>query len=251
MGFSFFLPSFLFRGKNYICNICGFHAREFLSRGHAYPVIQELSIIGAGKRKVDCPKCGSSDRDRLMFEYFKNNFETEQLIGKKLLHVAPEKSLSRKLASEFQLDIVKIDLRTKGYLFVYGRSVIHGNVMKLPFESNLFDFVICNHVLEHVENVATALSEIHRTLKYGGTAITQVPMSLKIPHTLEGEISWKKHERIEKLGQFDHLRLFGSDFEERLKTAKLLPTYWTMNNLQLKESLRLGNHEFVIASKKI
>jgi len=251
MGFSFFLPSFLFRGKNYNCNICGFHAREFLSRGHDYPIIQELSIIGAGKRKVDCPKCGSSDRDRLMFEYFNNNFEPEQLIGKKLLHVAPEKALSKKLASEFQLNIVKIDLRTKGYLFVYDKSVIHANVMELPFESNLFDFINCNHVLEHVENVETALTEIHRTLKHGGTAITLVPMSLKIAHTLESEKAWNKNERIEKLGQFDHLRLFGTDFEEHLKTAKLLPTYWSMNNLQLKQKLKLGNHEFVIASKKM
>lgn len=251
MGFSFFLPSFLFRGKNYRCNICGFHAREFLSRGHNYPIISKLEIIGAGNRNVDCPKCGSSDRDRLMFEYFKNNFRAEQLTGKKLLHVAPEKGLSKKLASEFQLEIVKIDLRTKGYLFVYGRSVIHGNVMKLPFESNFFDFIICNHVLEHVENVETALYEIHRTLKSGGTAITQVPLSLKIPQTIEGKIEWKKHERIEKLGQFDHLRLFGADFEEKLKSANLNPVFWYLKNKELKQKLKLGNEEFVIASMKI
>ena len=251
MGFSFFLPSFLFRGKNYSCNICGFHAREFLSRGHAYPIIQELSIIGAGKRKVDCPKCGSSDRDRLIFEYFKNNFNPEQLVGKKLLHVAPEKALSRKLESEFQLAIVKIDLRTEGYLFVYDKSVIQANVMNLPFESDFFDFIICNHVLEHVENVATALTEIHRTLKSGGTSVTQVPMSVKIPQTIEGQKHWKAKDRIKHLGQFDHLRLFGADFEEHLKTAKLFPTYWKMNNLQLKEKLKLGNHEFVIASMKM
>jgi len=251
MGFSFFLPRFLFRGGNHSCNICGFHARRFLQRGHDYPIISELEIIGAGKRDVDCPKCGSSDRDRLIYEYFKSNFSAEQLFGKKLLHVAPEKALSRKLASEFELDIVKIDLRTKGYLFVYDKSVIHANVMKLPFESNFFDFVICNHVLEHVENVETALTEIHRTLKTGGTAITQVPLSLKIPHTLEGETAWNKHERIEKLGQFDHLRLFGADFEECLKTVQLIPKFWTINNLQLKQKLKLNNHEFVIASMKM
>jgi SAM-dependent methyltransferase len=251
MGFSFFLPSFLFRGDNYHCNICGFRARKFLQRGHDYPIISELEIIGAGKREVDCPKCGSSDRDRLMFEYFKSNFSPGQLTGKKLLHVAPEKALTKKLASEFQLDIVKIDLRTKGYLFAYDKSVIQGNVMDLPFESNFFDFIICNHVLEHVDNVDIALAEIHRTLKSGGTAITQVPLSLKIPQTLEGNIAWTKYERIEKLGQFDHLRLFGADFEECLKTAQLTPIFWTINNLQSKQKLNIGNHEFVIASKKL
>ena len=251
MGFSFFLPRFLFRGKNYSCNICGFRARRFLQRGHDYPIISELEIIGAGRRDVDCPNCGSSDRDRLIYEYFKSNFSKEELSGKKVLHVAPEKALSKKLAAEFQMDIVKIDLRTKGYLFVYDKSVIHGNVMELPFESNFFDFIICNHVLEHVENVATALSEIHRTLKSGGTAFTQVPLSLNIPQTIEGQKDWKPKDRIKHLGQFDHLRLFGADFKDHLNNAKLLPSYWTMNNLPLKEKLKLGNHEFVIASMKM
>lgn len=251
MGFSFFLPSFLFRGDNYLCNICGFRARKFLQRGHDYPIIAELEIIGAGKRNVDCPRCGSSDRDRLIYEYFKINFTKEELIGKKVLHVAPEKALSKKLKTEFQMDIVKIDLRTKGYLLAYDKSVIHGNVMDLPFESNYFDFIICNHVLEHVENVVKALIEIHRTLKTGGTAITQVPLSLKIPQSIEGKKDWTSKDRIKHLGQFDHFRLFGLDFEEHLKSANLSPSFWHFNNIELQEKLRLSSHEFVIASEKL
>jgi hypothetical protein len=87
-------------------------------------------------------------------------------------------------------------------------------------------------------------------LKSGGTAITQVPMSVKIPQTIEGLKDWKPKDRIKFLGQFDHLRLFGADFEEKLKSANLTPTFWHLKNKELKQKSKLGNHEFVIASKK-
>ena len=42
----------------------------------------------------------------------------------------------------------------------------------LPFKDNVFDWVICDQVLEHVEgNPQKVISEMHRVLKSGGTAI--------------------------------------------------------------------------------
>lgn len=44
-----------------------------------------------------------------------------------------------------------------------------------PFENESFDFVICNAVLEHVENPDFVVSEIWRVLKKGGKAYISVP----------------------------------------------------------------------------
>jgi len=51
-----FIPDFFFGGTKFECNLCGFKANKWLPRGHNYPIIRELNIIGAGKRNVDCKK---------------------------------------------------------------------------------------------------------------------------------------------------------------------------------------------------
>jgi len=45
----------------------------------------------------------------------------------------------------------------------------------LPFADNSFDLVMSCDVLEHVENIARALEEIHRVLRSGGSFIGFVP----------------------------------------------------------------------------
>jgi ubiquinone/menaquinone biosynthesis C-methylase UbiE len=45
----------------------------------------------------------------------------------------------------------------------------------LPFNDNSFDLVTIFHVLEHIEKGETALSEIYRVLKKGGTTLIVTP----------------------------------------------------------------------------
>jgi 2-polyprenyl-3-methyl-5-hydroxy-6-metoxy-1,4-benzoquinol methylase len=45
----------------------------------------------------------------------------------------------------------------------------------LPFPEGYFDFVICSEVLEHLQDDATGLREIHRILRPGGTLMVTVP----------------------------------------------------------------------------
>lgn len=46
---------------------------------------------------------------------------------------------------------------------------------KFPYESNFFDVVIVNHVLEHLVNVRLFVSEVYRVLKKGGYVIIGTP----------------------------------------------------------------------------
>jgi hypothetical protein len=250
MTFYDFIPDFFFGGTKFECNLCGFKANKWLPRGHNYPIVKELEIIGAGKRFVDCKKCGSSDRDRLVFEYLKFVHEKTSLKYKKLLHVAPEKSLSKKLEDDIGLDITRIDYRAKGYKFTYNKSVISGDVQNLPFESESYDMVICNHVLEHVEDDSKALNEIHRVLKKGGFAILQVPISLKLDETIRSGINWTSKDKINKLGQHDHLRLYSQDFETKLFQNQFEPLFWHFNNPEKIKQFRINSSEFVIIASK-
>ncbi len=129
----------------------------------------------------------------------------------KVLHVAPEKPL-RKRWSKFSVKATGLDARTKGYRFAYDKTVENHSLESLPYKSESFDWVIANHVLEHVKDENKALKEIHRVLKKGGHFIAQVPISRRLETTRFTEKYLSKEERINEYNQFDHLRLHGEDY---------------------------------------
>lgn len=63
----------------------------------------------------------------------------------------------------------------------FAKSQPHGDCFQfgvaeaLPFESQSFDKVLCLDTLEHVQDEAKAIDEIHRVLKPGGSVILSVP----------------------------------------------------------------------------
>ncbi len=54
-------------------------------------------------------------------------------------------------------------------------NVIQGNIEKMPFDSNKFDVVLLNEVLEHIPDHNRGLSEIYRVLKPNGKIIIFSP----------------------------------------------------------------------------
>ena len=51
------------------------------------------------------------------------------------------------------------------------RAELKGSVEELPVEDACFDVVLCNQVLEHCEDPATAVSELHRVTAPGGRVL--------------------------------------------------------------------------------
>ena len=54
-------------------------------------------------------------------------------------------------------------------------GVLQGDATRLPFADNTFDRVVTSEVLEHIQNDVSAISELHRVLKPGGTLGVTVP----------------------------------------------------------------------------
>ena len=240
------IPDFFFRGNKYQCNICGFQSNGWLPRGHNYPIIKELEIIGAGKRWVDCKKCGSSDRDRLVFEFLKYKNQLNPLENLHFLHVAPEAALNKKIEYDFNCKSTKIDYKAPGYRFTYSKDVELGDIQQLNFPDESFDFILCNHVLEHVPDDEKAIKEIHRVLKPGGFGIIQVPISLKIDQTITALSTWNSHDKKMHLGQKDHLRLYGLDIRKLIEKHHLTMNEWYFNDQKLLSKLKINPEEFIL-----
>jgi len=183
--------------------------------GLDFPVLIEKQVVGAGKRLGGCPHCSSYDRERLIYVYL-NEFTTAFRKNKPitLLHVAPEANLSKILRQVPHLDYICIDKFTQGYK--YPDFVRDADITNLLFEDNTFDIIICNHVLEHIPDDAKAMSELYRVLKPNGKAILQVPISKNSAKTYEDFAVINPKEREALFGQFDHVRLYGQDYAQRL-----------------------------------
>lgn len=50
-----------------------------------------------------------------------------------------------------------------------------GTATRIPFGRNMFDEVICHHVIEHVQDDRKILREIYRVMKKGGTLYLRTP----------------------------------------------------------------------------
>jgi SAM-dependent methyltransferase len=60
------------------------------------------------------------------------------------------------------------------YVADYHPDIV-GDVQDLPFEDNTQEAIVCNAVLEHVENPIQAAKEMHRVLKPSGYCLVFVP----------------------------------------------------------------------------
>ena len=199
-------------GNTYQCPICGRSSSKFYSAGFTFPVLKEQEIVGGGFREnIRCPNCGSADRERLVYLYLKNKAHVDTARFA-VLHVAPEVSLQRYLKGLSNITHESIDIGSP-------HADKHMDLRALEYADGLFDIVICNHVLEHIQDDHVAMGEILRVLKPNGFAILQVPISLKLKQTFEDPSVIKPEDRERVFGQNDHIRIYARDYKDRLVAA--------------------------------
>jgi SAM-dependent methyltransferase len=197
-------------GTRYTCPLCGYR-----SRSHKW--IGVASSVLTGRRRAGCYNCGATDRERLVFTYLAEEFRLFTSRERRILHIAPEACLSSRIRKHNFQQYVCGDKFAPGYH--YPSHVINLDVLQLPFADNSFDLVICNHVLEHIQDDRAAMRELLRVLSPGGQAILQVPFAKHEPKTYEDPTVTDPKRREQLFGQHDHVRLYGSDYGERLEAA--------------------------------
>ena len=189
---------FFFRGSNFTDPINGKSYRTFLPYGY---VLQRKNALSPGTLSLE--------RHRLLWLYLKNEtiFFKKNL---KVLHIAPEQCFYNVFKKLKNINYTTYDLNSP-------LAEIKGDICNMPFKNNSFDYILCNHVLEHINDDKKAIMEIFRVLNISGTAILQVPINLNKKNTLEDNGITNKQERIEKFGQYDHVRLYGLDYFKKLQ----------------------------------
>lgn len=185
-------------GSKYTDPIDGSSFRRFLPYGHQIVRKNALS-----------PSTYSLERHRLLWLYLKH--ETKLFSEpKKVLHFAPESAFYKRLKKMKYLDYTTTDLDSP-------LADVQADICNLPFESNAYDLILCNHVLEHIPDDRQAMAELFRVMKPGGMGIFQIPLDMKRKDTFEDPTITDKKERAKIFGQYDHVRIYGMDFFERLE----------------------------------
>ena len=129
-----------------------------------------------------------------------------------MLHIAPEQCFLKRFKNLKNIDYLTADLNSP-------IADVKADICDLPFEKNAFDVVFCNHVLEHIEDDKKAMSELYRVLKPGGMGIFQIPQDLDREKTYEDFSITNPDERTKHFGQYDHVRVYGKDYFDRLRAV--------------------------------
>lgn len=192
------------------CNICRRPIRyPFNSPRHVSDVFEAERVIGGGFRpKQQCPFCLANDRLRFTIEVLRA-YTTVIQKPCDVLEIAPIEGMRLWLSQNAQCRYVSGDI-------VPGRAQRVLDVTDIDFPDESFDFIVCCHVLEHIEREERAVSEMRRVLKPGGCLLLSFPVAQTRRETFEDASVTDAKDRLRLFGQEDHVRLYGMDAERRL-----------------------------------
>jgi SAM-dependent methyltransferase len=201
------------RGDRHECPCCGGRYRRFVKR--------QGSLV--------CPGCRSRERQRVLWLYLRDEVGLER---QRVLHLAPEEALARRLRAIVGLRYETADLQPGPLV---DRVV---DARALPHEDGSLDLILCSHVLEHIPEDGAVMREFARVLGADGLALVQVPVDRDRAATYEDPSIVEPHARESAFGQFDHVRVYAADVIERLRAGGAFEVTWIAYDRQLPAQTR-------------
>lgn len=224
-----------YRGRGRECPVCGSHYRRFMPYGYV-----------TSREDALCPHCMSLERHRMIWLWLK---ESSNLFDgfPRLLHIAPEVSLMRHFKRHYRdnKNYITADLESP-------LANLHFDVQNIPLEDESIDVIICNHLLEHVEDDCRAMAELYRILKHGGWGIMLVPEDRGRATTFEDDTITDAEQRTRIFGQYDHRRIYGRDYDDRLRSVGFRVERIAYNehlSLEQRQRYAIGSDDLVIVYK--
>ena len=223
-------------GRGRRCPMCGCQRRRFLPYGYV-----------TSREDALCPGCLSLERHRMIWLWLEREgglFASHPT----LLHIAPEVSLMRHFKRYYrglEERYITADLESP-------LATLHFNVQSIPMDDCSVDAVICNHLLEHVEDDCKALAELYRIMRHGGWGIMLVPEDRSRATTFEDDTITDRESRTRLFGQYDHRRVYGRDYDTRLAAAgfrvqRIAPDEWLTAEQQRLHAT--GHDDLVVVYK--
>ena len=215
--------AFLLKGSRFTDPIDGKSFRMFLPYGY-----------GNQRNNVLSPSTLSLERHRLLWLYLQNETDffqseldsdspvtqnkriklrkdAETSSALKVLHFAPEQEFYKRFKKQTNIEYTTTDLLSP-------LADVKADICNLPFEDNAYDIIFCNHVLEHIPDDTKAMKELFRVLKPGGMGIFQIPQDLSRASAFTDDTIVDQKERAKIFGQYDHVRVYGRDYFDKLRS---------------------------------
>lgn len=224
-----------YRGRGRECPICGSRYRRFMPYGYV-----------TSREDALCPHCLALERHRMIWLWLKESSDLFEGYPR-LLHIAPEVSLMRHFKRHYRdnRNYITADLESP-------LADLHFDVQNIPLEDESVDVIICNHLLEHVEDDRRAMAELYRILKHGGWGIMLVPEQRDRATTFEDDTITDPEERTRLFGQYDHRRIYGRDYDERLRAAGFRVeriAYTERLSLEQRQRYAIGTDDLIVVYK--
>ena len=201
------------------CTVCGCKGVAFLPLPDVYRAnALRHGFVHFGKGEMTahdtytCGHCGASDRERMYMLWIGQQIEKGFFNNcTRTIHFAPEAALSKRLRALRVFNYETADLLMN--------DVDHRvDMTSMPFEDESFDFFVCSHVLEHVENDDQAIKELYRITKHGGSGILVAPIVVGLDRTVEDPNVIDAVGRWRLFGQDDHVRLYAhADYVSKIR----------------------------------
>ncbi len=180
------------------CTVCGYQGR-FVPFGNP------------PRPHARCLSCGTLERHRLFHLWLMRSGGIGA--GQSLLHFAPEPAI-RAMVEPLVGRYVTADYLRKDV-------DLNLDIQAIDLADASFDRIICNHVLEHVDD-RRALAELFRILVPGGVALLSTPICEGWAETYENPEVRPGPQAAAHFGQWDHVRFYGRDVRDRIRAAGFL-----------------------------
>jgi len=184
------------------------------------------------RKNAQCHMCGSLERYRWLYLWFLR--ETD-IFSKEItvLEVAPNPSFIRFFRNINNVRYISTNIHSNDVPVDF-----IADMADFPSKESSFDYIILMQILEHIEDDSSVFGECERLLKPKGKCIITIPFDVNsmetiIDSTLTGD------KRLKCYGQNDHVKIYGTDVLDKMKTFNFTKVYQvTPDTILSKQEMR-------------